>query len=273
MTEQALQHADVVLALTDVDHAGLVPLVRAPAALSKFPPFLDPAPYAAAAGRRQQSRSIIAERFKMDPSLPWLLTVGMMRNDVKRRSFEILGQALRQILSHSWQILVVGGGPSLPLVETYLAPLGSKRVRMAGILDEPALAACYAAADVYAWPAVREAYGLAMLEAQASGLPVVAGHEGGVAEVVRDTETGLLTPPQDSDAFALAVADLLDHPAKRRTMGRAARLFVERERSLHSASARLNEALVDAGDIFSARRAWSHANKRLGRTERLTGVK
>ena len=44
----------------------------------------------------------------------------------------------------------------------------------------------YAAADLYVWPAVREAYGIALLEAQAAGLPVVAGREGGVAEVVAD---------------------------------------------------------------------------------------
>lgn len=272
-TEQVIRGADVVLALTDVDLAGLTPLVEAPSVLKKFPPFLDHAPFAEAGKLRKQYRKMIAKRFNMDPAIPWLLTVGMMRDDVKSRSYELLGQSLQQLLNHSWQILVVGDGPSLSTVEKHLSSLGSKRVRMAGILKERELVACYAAADVYAWPAVREAYGLAMLEAQASGLPVVAGREGGVAEVIRDTETGLLTPPRDPNAFAHAVAELLDHPAKRRSMGQAAGLFVARERSLDNASAKLDQALVEAGDILRMRRDLGYADKSLGQVKKLTGVK
>ena len=260
-TAQTIGEADVVLAITEVDHAGLCPLIKAPSKLRMFPPFLDHAPFARASEKRESCRRAIAERFNMDPAAPWLLTVGMMRDDVKRQSYELLTRSLQKIANHSWQILVVGEGQALPIVERRLSSLGSERVRMTGILGETELAACYAAADVYAWPAVREAYGLAMLEAQASGLPVVAGHEGGVADVVRDMETGLLTPPRDPDAFAAAVVDLLDHPDKRRSMGRAAKMFVERERSLDRASKRLDQALSDAYDIFVSRRSQDHAGK------------
>ncbi len=253
-TERSVHSADMVLALTEIDHAGLVPLVREPTSLRRFPPFLDPAPFIEASRERGRHRKMLAECFNMDSEVPWLLSVGMMRDDVKRKSYELLGKALQLVLDRPWQILVVGDGPSLPEVEKSLSALGPERVRMAGILDESRLVACYAAADVYAWPAVREAYGLAMLEAQASGLPVVAGHEGGVAEVVRHPATGLLTPPGDPDAFAHAVADLLDHPAKRRSMGQAAKSFVERERSLDGASQRLDRALDEADDIFRVRR-------------------
>ena len=271
-TEQAIRDADMVLALTDVDHAGLAPIITPPAVLRKFPPFLDHLPFARASTERERYRKAIAERFGMDLSLPWLLTVGMMRDDVKRASYALLGQALMRISDRSWQIMVVGDGPSRSLVEEYFFPLGSKRVYMTGILKEQELAACYAAADVYAWPAVREAYGLAILEAQASGLPVVAGREGGVAEVVRDTETGRLTSPRDPEAFALAIADLLDHPAKRRLMGKAATLFVARHRSMDAASKRLDRALADAGDIFADRQRLRRPNDDSGRTERLAGV-
>ena len=258
-TERAIKQADVVLAITEVDHLGLAPLIRAPSQLQRFPPFLDHELYARASAQRDAHRRALAERFHMDPSVPWLLAVGMMRDDVKRQSYELLAEALRHIVDRSWQILVVGDGEVLPIVERHLLALGSERVRMAGILGETELAACYAAADVYAWPAVREAYGLAMLEAQASGLPVVAGREGGVADVVRDTKTGLLTLPRNPDAFALAVADLLDHPAKRRSMGRAAKEFVKCERSLDCASKRLDQALIDAHDIIVSKRSYGHS--------------
>lgn len=257
-TERIIGQADMVLAMTEVDRAGLLPLVAPPTTLKLFPPFLDHAPFAAARQQRERYRETIAARFDLDPSLPWLLTVGMMRDDVKRRSYERLAQSLERLKSRSWQILVVGDGPSLPLVEKYLSILGSERVRMAGILQQHELATCYAAADVYAWPAIREAYGLALLEAQASGLPVVAGREGGVADVVRDTETGLLTPPGDVDAFACAIADLLDHPERRRAMGEAALELVGRERSLEGAATRLDLALAEAGSNFQTRRHRGH---------------
>ena len=260
-TRQVVQEADVVLALTKVDHAGLAPIVREPTSLQRFPPFLDTSPFTDASTHRQRHRQALTLRFDLDGSVPWILTVGMMRDDVKRQSYELLGHALRQLLDRPWQILVVGTGVSLPLVESYLEGLGSKRVRMAGILSESELVTCYAAADVYAWPAVREAYGLAILEAQAGGMPVIAGDEGGVADVVRDKETGFLTPPRDSDAFACAVADLLDHPEKRRSMGQAARLFVKRERSLVGASRLLDQALIDASEIFRARQDFCRMGK------------
>ena len=62
----------------------------------------------------------------------------------------------------------------------------------------PQLPAIYASADLYLWPAINEAYGMAFLEAQAAGLPVVAGRTGGVPAVVADGVTGVLTPIGDA---------------------------------------------------------------------------
>ena len=84
------------------------------------------------------------------------------------------------------------------------APLG-RRIAFAGSLSPDALLDCYAAADLYVWPALREAWGMTLLEAQASGLPVVAGAEGGVPAVVADGVTGLSTPPGDVAAFRAAI--------------------------------------------------------------------
>jgi glycosyltransferase involved in cell wall biosynthesis len=102
----------------------------------------------------------------------------------------------------------------------------------------------YRQADVFVWPAVNEAYGMVLLEAQAFGCPVVAGAYGGVASVVRNAETGLLTSPGDATAFARAVTALRDAPDRRRALGAAARRFVAGERGLEQASARLRMALL-----------------------------
>jgi glycosyltransferase involved in cell wall biosynthesis len=251
-TERAIRAADLVLALTARDAECLSPLIAPPAELRRLPPFLDPSPYQAARAGRERHRARLAACLGLDPAAPWLLAVAMMRADVKRDSYLLLAAALGRLRTAAWQLLVVGDGPARPEIEAALRPLG--RVAFAGAVPETALPAYYAAADLYVWPAVREAYGLAMLEAAAAGLPVIAGREGGVEEVVIDGVGGLLTPPGDPVRFAAAVDLLLAEPARRVAMGTAAARFVAEERSFEKASAILHSALAAAAAIRAARR-------------------
>jgi glycosyltransferase involved in cell wall biosynthesis len=253
-TECAIRAADVVLALTGVDTECLAPLVAPPAELRRLPPFIDPAPYRAAHAERQRHRAALARRFGLDPQRPWLLTVAMMRDDVKRDSYALLARALAQVSDLPWQLLVVGDGPARPAVEAMLCPLGTGRSRLAGMVAEDALPPLFAGADLYVWPAVREAYGLALLEAQAAGVPVVAGREGGVAEVVADGQSGVLTPPRDPGAFAHAIRDLLMDPKRRRGMAAAAARFVGEQRSIGRAAVELSSAMAAAEVIRALRR-------------------
>ena len=253
-TERAIRAADVVLALTAFDAECLAPLVAAPAELRRLPPFVDPAPGRTARQERERHRAALALRFALDPQQPWLLTVAMMRADVKRDSYGLLAHALAQLRDLRWQLLVVGDGPARPEVAAMLRVLGDDRVRLAGLIPEEALPPVYAAADLYVWPALREAYGLAMLEAQAAGLPVVAGQGGGVAEVVADGRSGVLTAPGEPGAFARAVRDLLARPERRQAMAAAAARFVVEERSIGRAAAELSSALAAADAIRAMRR-------------------
>ncbi|MGH6912369.1 MAG: glycosyltransferase family 4 protein [Geminicoccales bacterium] len=251
-TEQALRQADVVLGLTRLDLECLAPLIAPPAELRYLPPFLDPAPYLAAREARDRHRAELAARWRLDLGRPWLLTVAMMRADVKRESYRLLADALGRILGGAWQLLVVGDGPARAEIEAAFAPLGESRVAFAGAIGA-GLEACYAAADLYVWPAVREAYGVAMLEAQAAGLPVVAGREGGVEEVVQHDLTGILTPPRDPRALAHAMSQLLDDPERRHAMAESAWRFVAGHRSLAGAAQALAEALQAARTIRATR--------------------
>jgi glycosyltransferase involved in cell wall biosynthesis len=252
----AIGVADLVLAMTEVDAEGLAPLVRPPAELRRLPPFLDPAPYRAAAARREEHRADLVRRLGLDPALPWLLTVAMMRPDVKLESYRLLAAALARLQGHRWRLLIAGEGPARREVEAAMAALGPGRVAFAGAVPEGDLPALYAACDLFVWPALREAYGLAMLEAAAAGLAVVAGRDGGVAEVVRDGRTGTLVPPRDVAAFAAAVARLLERPEERARLGREAAAFVAGERSLEHAAGLLDDALAAAARIRKAR-PWS----------------
>jgi phosphatidylinositol alpha-1,6-mannosyltransferase len=76
-----------------------------------------------------------------------------------------------------------------------------------------------------------EGFGIALVDAAAAGLAVVAGRSGGTADAVRDGETGILVPPEEPAAIAVAVAHLLSDPARRRAYGEAGRRWVEADRN------------------------------------------
>jgi glycosyltransferase involved in cell wall biosynthesis len=130
-------------------------------------------------------------------------------------------------------------------VEEALQPLPRDRVRFAGARTPQELPDFYAAADLFVWPAINEAYGMSLLEAQAAGLPVVAGATGGVPFIVEHEQSGLLTPPGDSDSFAAALRGLLRDAARRRMMGDRALETVANHHDVASASATLDSTLRD----------------------------
>ena len=79
------------------------------------------------------------------------------------------------------------------------------------------------AADLFVFPSVFEALGISLVEAAACGLPAVATRTGGIVDVVEDGRSGRLVPPGDAGALAEALALLAANPARRTSMGRAAR--------------------------------------------------
>jgi glycosyltransferase involved in cell wall biosynthesis len=92
--------------------------------------------------------------------------------------------------------------------------------------DVPDLLASF---DVFAFPSLYEGLGLAVVEAQAAGVPVVATPVGGIRETVVDGETGLLVPARDPEALAAAIRRLLDdRPLARRLADEARRRVLER---------------------------------------------
>jgi hypothetical protein len=172
-----------------------------------------------------------------------LVTVAMMRGGAKLASYEMLARALARIAGEPWTLDVVGDGPQRPAVAAAFARLPGDRVHWAGEGDAHAVARHLAAADMFVWPGTGEAYGIAYLEAQAAGLPVVAQDTAGVPAVVRHGLTGLLSPEGDDAALAAAIARLIRDAGLRRRLGAAARKFVAEERSLPAAAARLRQLL------------------------------
>lgn len=239
----ALARADLVVGLNPADRPCVVPRMRPEARYLELAPFLDTRPYAEAAANRKTARARLAARHGLAGDRPWLLAVAMMRQDQKLASYLLLAKALQALDNTSFQLLIVGDGPAEPQVREAFAGLGV-RVAFHGAADPADMPALYAAADLYVWPAIKESWSMAFLEAQAAGVPVVAGRSGGVPGVVEDGETGFIAAEGDALGFADGVRRLLD-PAVRERMGRAARQRMLARHDLAVASKALDGALAE----------------------------
>ncbi len=233
VSSAAIRLAALNVCFTERDTQGVRQLVS-PARVTLLPPFAD-------------FSGVVRERNPEDAGGPVeLLAVAMMLKGNKLESFRLLAEAIRHLRSSNWQLTIVGDGPKREEVEAIFSGLG--RVRFAGQMDGAGVAGYLAESDVFAWPGYREAFGLAYLEAQGAGLPVVAMNSGGVEAVVKDGETGVLTPEGDAKKFAAALDELIDDWQRRVAMGRRARVFARQERGLASASAQLGEMLQGVVD-------------------------
>ena len=225
---EAIMQAAVNISFTERDQAGLeaaFPGVK----FAQLKPFIDTA---------------LFDMVLPKPDPRRLMTVAMMRAGDKLDSYAMLAKALRLVEDRPWTLAVIGDGPMRPQVEALFAGL-SGRIEWLGERNAAEIAALLGQGGIYPWPGCGEAYGLAYLEAQAVGLPVVAQKTAGVPAVVEDGVTGLLTPDGDIAAYAAAITTLLDDRERRDAMGQAARRFVLEERSLAMSARALNGILRD----------------------------
>ncbi len=246
-SRKAVRQADLLVSPTRFDVACLESVVAGRERIVLLPPFLDPQPFQAARLARARHRARLAATNGMDPEVPWIVVAAMMRPGDKAASYRQLAEALARIADLRWHLLVAGDGTGRGEVEAVLKAAGPGRSRFLGALSLKEIAAMYAAGDVCLWPAVNEAYGMAMLEAQAAGVPVVSCAERGVPDVVIDGRTGLLAPPADMEALARFARMLLLDRGRRAAMGRAAAEFACGERSLDAAAMHLDRVLAPLG--------------------------
>ena len=114
-------------------------------------------------------------------------------------------------------LVMVGDGPDRPEAEDEARRLGvEERVQFLGKIDN--VAPLLASADLFLLPSSSESFGLSALEALASGVPVIGTNAGGVPEVVKDGETGVLCGVGDIEGMTKAALDILGDPEKWRSM-------------------------------------------------------
>lgn len=164
------------------------------------------------------------------------------------KGFDILINAMKDI--HPDARLLIGGvGPLTPKLKELVARLGlEKRINFLGLIKEKDLPAYYQGSDIFCLPAVSqaEAFGIVQVEAMASGLPVVSTElHNGVSYVNRDGVSGLIVPPNDSNALAIAINKLLDNDELRNKLAMQARERALKEFSFESMGQRMLKLYED----------------------------
>lgn len=126
---------------------------------------------------------------------------------------------------HMVRPMVVGEGPARDWLARRLS-----NVNFLGFLDGVALGEAIASADILINPSITEAFGNVNLEAMASGLAVVSADVDSASALIEQGRTGLLVSPRDPAAYAAAVTSLIEQPARRHMLGRAAAEVADRYR-------------------------------------------
>jgi len=204
-------------------------------------------------------REHLINDFKIDPS-----EVVLISNGIDLSDFTILPADARTALRERYN---VGGGPivgiiarlsnvkghgylikafeivlkSFPSARLLIVGEGPEEKNLRALVDERHLtknieffkivnrtADMLPLFDVFVMPSLQEGLGLSVMEAQASGLPVVASRVGGLPDLIEHNRTGILVEAQNPQALAGAISGILNNPAKSWDMGRMARLFIEK---------------------------------------------
>jgi glycosyltransferase involved in cell wall biosynthesis len=192
--------------------------------------------------------------FAPPPGEPPAINVLYAGRLTREKGIGLLADAFEEALAidRRLHLVVAGGGPEEATLRRRLGPAAT----FLGWLEGHALAAAYASADLFLFCSVTDTFGQVILEAQASGLPVVAVATGGPAELIEDGRSGLLCPP-DARALADAVTGLAASRAARDRLARGGLAAVRRrtwERSLEQLAAGYRSALAPT-DATGVRRA------------------
>jgi glycosyltransferase involved in cell wall biosynthesis len=144
------------------------------------------------------------------------LYVGRLSHE---KSVDVLLRVAAELQHDSVSVVVAGDGPAREVLDRE-AP---DNVVFAGELHDEELARVYASADVFCFPSTTDTFGQVILEAAASGLPIVAAGAGGALELVRPGETGVLVTPGAAAEFAESIRQLIRAPERRAVLAAAAR--------------------------------------------------
>ncbi|GKZ32858.1 hypothetical protein AbraIFM66950_002502 [Aspergillus brasiliensis] len=172
------------------------------------------------------------------------------------KGFEFLANTITHLLSSTktpnFKLVIVGGNRN-PTVTSRIQSLFSHispHVIFLGFKTGEELARIYASADLFLHCSITETFGLVVLEAMASGVPVIARDQGGPSDIVRNQETGYLVPVAEGEVevFSVLVGEVLRDGRLRGALGRGARAFAE-DMTWERINRRVVGRMVDALEV------------------------
>ncbi len=184
-------------------------------------------------------RNGFLKRYAAGPGLK-LLYVGRVSRE---KDLHVLTEAFRKLraMRRDLELVVVGDGPYLAEMKQALRGLPAC---FTGVLEGEDLAAAYASSDIFVFPSATDTFGNVVLEAQASGLPVIVTDRGGPRENMIPDRTGLVVAAGDPDALVRAVIHLADSPERLSLMRENARAGMERRT--------FDETFLQTWDIYGS---------------------
>lgn len=152
-----------------------------------------------------------------------LLYVGRVS---KEKNLHLLCHAYKKLCrtTQNVHLVIVGDGPYMDEMKVQMQKVPCT---FAGYLEGEDLAAVYASSDLFIFPSTTDTFGNVVLEAQASGLPVIVTDRGGPQENIVADKTGLVVAADDSQALLEAIGVLVENPGRLKRMGEAARKYME----------------------------------------------
>lgn len=182
------------------------------------------------------------------PGAKIILTIGRAAASEQYKGTDDLIRAVANLQPEvpDLHMISVGGGDDLARLREVAVDSGvSSKVHFLEGLSRAELAACYAAAAVFAMPSAGEGFGIVFLEAMAFGKPVIAAACGGALDLVKDGVNGLLVPPRDPSALTVALRRLLQDDTTRSALGARGAAIVRQKYAFDSFEAFLQGLLEE----------------------------
>jgi glycosyltransferase involved in cell wall biosynthesis len=156
--------------------------------------------------------------------------IGTYGTLAERKGQRVFMQAAAEVLKKKKEVefLIMGHGPDKPRLRELARELGIQH-RVTFSPTTSADSRNLSNIDLFIEPTFQEGFGLSVLQAMATGIPVIASGVGGIFSLVKDGETGVLVDKGNAEEFSRAICQLLENPARRRELARHARELIEED--------------------------------------------
>ncbi len=171
------------------------------------------------------------EELGLEVSYPVIATIGRLIEPQKGLRY-LIEAAQKFVLEFpKTQFLIIGDGPAKDDLQNLVKKLGiSKNFFFAGMRQD--IPEILNTIDIFVLPSLQEGFGIVLIEAMAAGKCIIATKVGGIPEVVKDGETGILIPPKDVQSLLTAMLDLMKNKNRRKKLGERGRDWVENRFSI-----------------------------------------